>query len=95
MTLDGGEVVVVLVTPTCLVVANNAVEGIVPTLARSDNAMSTDGTCSNPALTLRLDRIFLQPCSGGVINGLFTTNGSIRVRSAVRIVAEGLRLRRE
>jgi hypothetical protein len=85
-----GEVVVVFVTATARVVANNAMECILPTRVRSDSAMRTDGTGSNPALTLFRDRVFVQLGSGGVVNGALTTEGSITVGGAVFIVAEFL-----
>jgi len=86
----GGEVVVIFVTASAIVVADNAVERIMPTLVRSDNAMRTNGTRSNPSLNLLCDRVFVQLGSGGVVNGTLTTEGSITVRGVVRIVAEFL-----
>ena len=91
----GGEVVVVFVTATARVVANNAVERILSTRVRSDNTMRTDGTGPNPALTLFRDRVFVQLGSGRVVNGTLTTEGSITVSGAVFIVAEFLGLRRQ
>jgi len=84
------EVMVVFVTATARVVANNAMERILPTRVRSDSAMRTDGTGSNPALTLFRDRVFVQLGPGRIVNGTLTTEGSITVSGAVFIVAEFL-----
>ena len=40
----GGEVVVLLVNTTALVMAINSMVHVVPIVVRSDNAMRTDGT---------------------------------------------------
>jgi len=86
----GGEVVIIVVTAASSVMANNTVERVVSTLVGGDNTRRTNRTRSNPALTLFGDWVFIQPRSGGVINGTLITEGSIAVGGAIRVVAEFL-----